>query len=518
MNVPELPRSPKTAPRRHDCRRWIVGFTMLSGLTSLAALGQTTTVRPPTDPSRATPLWDIAAQPVQAQAGGTQAQVEFPIWSFWGKNRPLEEAEVKLGRLYLDLRSISASYLYSDNIYLLSANRRAGDLSVVRVSGFATYDFKEGLQFSSAGTLLFLPHKGRAGVSGFGIYDPLAEFYPQSVFGAQVNSQGRAGEWELRMRDRYSINAGLPRPSGISGFQINDDEHIGRHYFREQAAMRGASTYTFFVRQNEASVGASRMLPTETRMTLTGARSDYSYIGSMGDLRQRLPGSRNSAEVQLDSERQNLRLKPFVSYRTESYDNGPFTHEIKGGVGGPLSDYLDVRAQAGYFWARDLNRKGPMWNIRLINNPRELTTQELSYSRSLADLTRDLDERATYSVRQGLNQRLTGRWQAYTNWFEMLKRRTTNGRSQMKGREVGTALGLDAAVLPEGGISLEGGYDETKFNDPRWGHSKGWLGRLRTQYKTLQGDLMYRYERHQGEFSYLSYRENLVVFTVTKSF
>ncbi|NDB76754.1 MAG: hypothetical protein EB141_14130, partial [Verrucomicrobia bacterium] len=84
------------------------------------------------------------------------------------------------------------------------------------------------------------------------------------------------------------------------------------------------------------------------------------------------------------SERENLRFKPFFSY-TARHQEGRSGYDAatRGGFIGPITPYLDLSADMGYFLAGDSSSEGYVWSVRLINRPRERFEHELDYLRTI---------------------------------------------------------------------------------------------------------------------------------------
>ena len=78
-------------------------------------------------------------------------------------------AEVKVGRLYLDLSAATLSFLYTDNSQLTEAGREPEPTLALRLEGRLLYQLNEAMQLSMAGSVFWLPLTEEVTLS-----DPLA--------------------------------------------------------------------------------------------------------------------------------------------------------------------------------------------------------------------------------------------------------------------------------------------------------------------------------------------------------
>ena len=79
---------------------------------------------------------------------------------------PPKDADFKIGSFYLDVRELSGSLLFSDNIRLTATNREAGAISIVRLTSAATFEIGDALRLHMLATLVWFPFRGEIGKVG----------------------------------------------------------------------------------------------------------------------------------------------------------------------------------------------------------------------------------------------------------------------------------------------------------------------------------------------------------------
>jgi len=450
--------------------------------------------------------------PSQAKAGGAAFGMESRFLDINDGVSAPDTANLKVGRAYFTLDSTSGSVLYSDNVDFVSSAPKSGTISVFRIAGGVQFLATERLQLATSGTLVYLPRQQQAGIAGLGVEDPLAEIYERSSFRAQLSYETRISDWDVQLVDEFSAAPALPTVGGFGGTNFAAEDRVGRYTFREQTRFPAAgSTNTSLIRENLLGGIVTRSLPTDTRVSAGLNRFNFWYTGPI-DRQTNLPDTRDRGFISIASERENLRLKPFSRYQIERNDTAPWNHEIQLGVAGPLTDYVDLIAFGGYFWAENAQSSGRIWGVSLRHTPRELTRHEIRYSRALDNLTRELETQVRYNISQGLTSSLSTRLGAFHTEFESLRQPGPGGR------EWGASLGLDAAVIAKGRLTVESAYFRQEYNGIPADRSDGWLGRIRMTYGSLEGDLIYRHSVTNPGRPLSQARENVMSATLLKRF
>jgi hypothetical protein len=131
--------------------------------------------------------------------------------------------------------------------------------------------------------------------------------------------------------------------------------------------------------RNSIGVHASKLLPTETRFSWGAARHDIWSSGLPNDT----PKSGEMVYAALDNERENMRFKPHFHYTgTHSDGQDGFSHTVKAGVKGPISDYIDFFGEVGYYWTDSSPREAMLWTLGLTHDLNATTSQRLYFLRT----------------------------------------------------------------------------------------------------------------------------------------
>ena len=420
-----------------------------------------------------------------------------------------ENATLKIGQAYLKVASVSGSMLYSDNINWTSSDPESDLIAIVRLAAAAMYQINNNLQLAVSGCLVYLPTQGQIGLDGFGIMDPLYAFSPQPIFRAQLGYNVTAGDWQILLADEFSITCGIPYGAGV-GFQFNEQDVAGNYVFESPYNLYG-TTNSFLLQVNTTGASASRLLPTETRLTLGASESFYWY---QGDGPWTFPTRQTTGYVALNSELEDLRFKPFAFCQADHYDLNSWDHQqVRGGFRGPVTENLIFELDGGYYWATGSDMQGPLYGASLRHTFNPGTEQSLSAGRYVTDFFGDLESRVVYGLRHQLNSVVTLGFEANWNQYELLNQ---TGRTGSSGGYWGASAGLKAAVFPEGGVALGIGWQRETYADTDPATQDVWMGRVGVRYRSLEGDVVYRWTNsHQVSQPYL---ENMVMFTLTKYF
>jgi hypothetical protein len=454
---------------------------------------------------------DLRFAPPPASLGGASVLVESPVLSNPGgliglRQATPEDATLKIGNAYLKVLSVSGSMLYSDNINWTAMNPESGYIAILRLGAAAMYQINDNLQLAVGGSLVYLPTQGKFGLSGFGILDPLYAFSSQPLFRAQLSYDLTAGDWQILLANEYKVYAGIPYASGI-GFQFNGADVAGNYVFDSPYSLYG-TTNSFLMQQNTTGVSATRLLPTQTRLTLGASQAYYWYDG---DTPWVLPTRRTTGYAALDSELEALRFKPFAFYQIDRYDLTSYNHhQVRGGVRGPVTENLFILIDGGYYWADGTGRAGPLWGISLGHTLGPVTEQYFGYGRYVVGEFGDLQTRLAYGLRHQLNSVVALGLEAHRNEYELL------GGVGTSGSEWGASGQIQAAVMPEGEVALRLGWAHVTYAGTLPGTQDVWMGGLGFRYRSLQADAVCRWTNNDQV--HRQYLENMVTFTLTKYF
>ena len=311
----------------------------------------------------------------------------LPLFGFAGKP---EDAEIKLGNFYLDIFSLSGSVLWSDNINLVEVGKQSEEIAVVRLQAALMYQVNEAMRLSAAGTLIWLPFK-----PDIGFTDPLADysFSLAPLFQSQFIYDIPFNKVDVQLIEDFTVQSGgfgTGRAFDLLERQANDlEDRAGRYSYRDTQSQgptdkRFRSTPSF---RNSIGLNVSTVLPTVTRFTVGYAHENiWQARDSLGQ-----QSSSDSFTAELRSERENLRFKPFFNYNARHQNNRfGYDSSMRGGFSGPITPYLDLRADMGYYLAGDESGAGYTWSVGLLNRPRERFEHELNYLRTITFPDRSL--------------------------------------------------------------------------------------------------------------------------------
>jgi hypothetical protein len=436
-------------------------------------------------------------------------------------------AEVKIGRFYLDARFLSASLLYSDNINLTSKNPKEGAIAIMRLGAVGIFQLTDNLYFSMAGTVIYLPFRGKIGIAGFGIDDALADLEAAPLARAQLAYNMEFAKWDVQVYDDFKIShrrIGADLDYDLfNGTGFDEEDRAGRYVFRDKTVLVPASggarrnqdgtlSTSLIDVGNTLGFSAGRMLPTDTRMEFGANHSDHWYHGDHGFL----PSSRDAVYASLQSERESLRFQPYASYHANKYDTDQgWNHSVRTGLAGPLTDYIDILGETGYHWSDNYQRSGTLWRARVRHTLGPLTYHDFEYRRTVTEPIRDLEESYKYSIRQVLGPFLYGEAYAARSHFEPLDNRDVGSLEDRVGIRLVANAGLRTTVR----ASIT--YTHIQLGLPTHDRQESVRPQLDISYKLakdIQILLTYRYQYVSSSRPLSNYDENVVFLTVTKYF
>ena len=440
-----------------------------------------------------------------------------------------EDAEVKIGNLYVDVRDVSTSILLSDNVDASETARKGGVIGIMRLSTAVMYQVNDGIRLAVHGTLVYLPFKGKAGVNGFGISDPLdAEFGAEPVAHAQLAYDFLLGSWDVNMTDDFTANtanylAGLTINQQFRGAEFEGADTAGRYSYRDSESgarnerSRSRSSRLAFedmVYLNSVRIAASRMIPTVTRATLALEHENYWYQGQdKGSVSRR-----DTFIASLINEKKDVRFKPFVHYEASNDDaHRGLDHQARAGLRGPVTENLDFLGDAGYYWqtGRVNSHSSFLWRIRFDHTPGPLSGQALEYGQTVTRPERDLDEYIAYRYYHLLGPHLAGELFGERHRFEDLDNNNSGSTEYRAGVRLTYDLGKVADLRGtayytrvDNDAALRGNHDDLTARI-EYIHRIG---------QTVQAEVTYQYYERNSSVAGDSYYENLFILTLRKSF
>ena len=447
-----------------------------------------------------------------------------------------ENAELKIGNFYLDINYLTGTALYSDNINLSENNRKDKFASAVTLGVTGLYQLTEGLRVGVSGSLIWLPTDGKFGVAGFGLTDPYARFAldGQALFSAGISYDANVGHWDVRVFDDFRINNRTVYGVGEDGFiDLYDGEN-----FNEQNGFRNYHLYDYrssFSRGqnrqlvnanrldtdntdmvNRAGVQATRMLPTETRALLAYYHDDYFNLSNNAVGNTAYPKYMDTFLASLESERENLRFKPYTFYEAQknSQQRG-WDQTVGGGLRGPVTENIFFDGGAGYVFSGNTSNTELIWFLRATHAINPTTAHSITYERGLVEPDRVLAQTLRYQLSKILGPYVSSGLYAQRQEIEDLD----NSNSLAVIYEGGSYVRFDFDY--HGRLEFQGFYREFQFNDPANPDYDVWT--LRAIYSrnftpSLVGECLYQYEQRDSKAIGQDYYENLFAVRLVKYF
>ena len=436
-------------------------------------------------------------------------------------------AEIKIGRLYYDVTSVSGSLLFSDNVNLSENSRRAGLIGVVRLDGMLFIQLMDNLRFAAKVGFIYLPFRNKIGLAGF-TQDSLAGrlFIGDSDhFRAQLAYDLQLGSWDVLLYDQVRATQALfaERFNIFAGEPFDEEDRAGRYVFRSNITGGNGTQLrvnesdnrnrdAFIYANNQVGATVSKVLPTDTRLTVGAYRMDYWYMG--GDT-SFLPRVREVGFVQLNNEHESMRFKPFASYRIYRSNGGKWDQEARAGIRGPISENIDFSGNVGYFIGGRTDRTKFLAHARITHTLGPQTTHSLEYRRDITSPQQDLEQSYTYHIRQILGPYLNA--DAFFGYatFEDLDNNMT-GSQELRG---GVLFSTDATAKTS--FRFGAVYHRVHYANAVLGTWDRWsaLAQMKHHFTdTLDGVLTYQLTDRNSDVAGDSYYENLFVLTLTKYF
>lgn len=435
-----------------------------------------------------------------------------------------EASEFKLGNFYIDLQAISASILYSDNINQVETNPEDDALMAVRLHLAGLYQLGEKLRLSVRGAFIYLPLTGDYGVVGFGIDDLFGEFGFTPLAQARLAYDLHVGHWEIQLINDFLIQHrrfGEQVDFEIFHGATFEEQNAGRYRLkpaRSTSGRAGQSRRTerlgvdLLEARNSAGGIVSRMLPTDTRFEVGGFHQNRFYF-NRGT--QSLPDTHDYIFANLINEREEMRFKPFANYRASTYDTlDGWDQRVFGGLHGPITEYIGFHGGGGYIWLAE-GEATTLYRARLDHNPTALFYHQVQYQRHITEPERDVEDSYSYRLRYTINKDLRMDGVASYSDFEDLNRNLSGSQEYRAGLRFNYHWG-DRAIFDLGEV-----YSKFENEDPAAGDSEMWTTRFSISYRhseTLESRLMYWHRIRDSNLAGDSYRENVVMYTMTKYF
>jgi hypothetical protein len=457
-------------------------------------------------------------------------------------NRPQPtNSLIQAGPLYVVAQDLTAALLVSDNVNFTPHNEQWGAIAELRLRLAGILQIAPTWRLIVSGSVIYLPFDNEFGLEGFGIGDVfgfVADETLHPVTHMQLAYDSRWADWNVQFVDDFSVSylniggsfdffeRGLAQPEGLHA-----EDREGRYVFANGTTIPNADingrqadrldVRTYLELRNIVAGSASRVLPTETRMTFGANHSDVWFKGNIDTGTNGLGFSNYSVDrvfAELRNERESMRFKPFAFYDAYRYNYDPdWTHQAGGGISGPITDNLFFHASGGYTWSDALLRATEFYRLALISTPNAYTRQLLEYSRVLTEPVREIRDTYRYSIHEVLGPHLEGR---------LLLRRAVfqpNQPGVYESVEDRAAARIIYEPTRHHTLLIGGFFSENRFANPTRDRETTWEGRAELLYQlsaTVKLSLLYRYlaiDTKRGSGS-TEIDENLWVLSARKHF
>lgn len=475
-------------------------------------------------------LRDVRLTPTLAPAEtvGGGAQVDLP--DFRGRFPLLqrgfapENADLKAGPFYFKLRHISTAVLLSDNINRTTDNRESGSLSIFSIGGQIMAQLSEGFHIAVAGNFVYFPFEGRSGFSGFELQAP----YSFGISGAPTAQTQIAWEptaFGLPFVIADEFKTGLLRFSNSvrndfvlfdnSDFDATTREGVYTLSARSPSTSgrtannnnQTGNDHLYY--SNEVSLSTSANLPGQNVLHFRASHENLWYLDNRSN-QQGLPSQRDRAILGIESVREDLRFKPFVTYDYHRRDNPERTDQtIRMGAKGPITDLLNFRGELGYLLKSRGNKL--LWRLGLHHTPNPYTKHTLEYLREVSDFHDEISQGARYQITKTLGPDLTSSAYLHYNKIENIDGVGSNRK------EWRTGLQLSYLVSPRTHLSLRTQYADVNYNDNS-GSTSSWLTRFDCEHRFIErltAKFIYQYERRNAKINSNAYDENLAYLSLS---
>ena len=436
-----------------------------------------------------------------------------------------EDANLKIGPIYLDFNSLQADFLYTDNVNLTTKARRSETMAIIALNMTLIAQITDDLQFLVNGSLIYLPLQNQVVLTESSALEGGLGFLLGALpaIAAQASYNALIAGWDVQFVDQFSTGSGHYSDSTRDSFGLFQGSVLqeggkGNYPFHSgQANIRNApgtgfdsQNSDFSTYFNDFSAMTSGYLPGDVWVTARASRSDLWYNqGNRG-----LPTSRDDFYIFAESSRPNMRFTPFVSYDVSHSSDVPGVFQTaRAGLFGPVTDQLFLYTDVGYFLS-NTGDQGLLWRLNLEHDAGPNTTEYLDVARGLTSFNDEVVTTEYYLIMQALGPTLSAAGFADHSDFQELAVSQLSSRSQ---EDVGARLTWVLGPLTS--MEMSGIYTHQDFSNGYLTNT--WTGRLtlrRTISDTLSFQAFYQYQRYTVNQANNGYYENLVFLSLVKYF
>ena len=417
-----------------------------------------------------------------------------------------ENAHLKLGPLFFHLDALTGSIFYREGH---QGDQHFSDWgSLIDLQFSLAMRLGEGGALGMRGHLYYWPFENRVDLLSSAAFD----------FGlGLVNSLDAQIAYSLKVGD---VTFGDDFRAFQSGFLGSSRSNLAE--IRAVAGTEGTEGGYQFGPSNRESrrdfVTLSNVVSALTRKDLgewqfTG-RAFHENFWYFSDGGSALPSARDQASARIESVRENMRFKPFLSYTIASVEGvGGVDETLWAGINGPITDQLLLDMRAGYFFGTGRGRHSTALGlIGLYHDAGPYTRQSFTAERTLTELNDAIVDRADYRITQILGPAITAELFASYLRFESNAARTLSGREE----RLGSLIKYDSKG--KFGAHLLAMYFKSVVDHDE---ADGYSARVGVSYRftdSIYAEAAYRYRHAESAARKLDGSEHFAFLTVRKTF
>jgi hypothetical protein len=422
-----------------------------------------------------------------------------------------EDANIKVGPVYVKFHSLEGLVLYDDNYQHYQFNRRDELLVLLRLNMTVIAQITDNLQFNVSGSLDYLPLNQQFGVQtrvNLGLLGP--------VLAAQAAYETIIAGWPVTFTDQFRSSAAFFAESVYDNYDLFEGDQLyrqenGRFAFRSYNANQSfdiPSTPLIYF-SNTIDAETSHLVPGDARLTLNLSHTDLWY--NQND--RGLPNSRDDFVASLVSERENQRFKPFATYQATYIEGLPgVTQSIFGGIFGPIDDHLFLRAGAGYWFNTESDHNGELFYLSLDHTAGPYTSEHFLVDRGLSDFDQDEVTFLYYRLDQVLGPSLNAHlFVAHSIYDDIIDNGPADYHDELAGLQLNWFISSKTNLSLAGIVMRQEGFNGERIDT--------FTGRITLDHSlsdTLLLQLLYQYQHAVSNRSGDSYFENIVYLRLVK--